>query len=369
MDRWTRIVESWRRHERRWIVVYLAVILLGAAIVALPQTRARFLATVGRAVDLTDSRWDARLEHGLGLVESGAYEEAALYLERLDREFPAPTSRARRDYQREALLYGLAASHEALGRRGRTIAAYQRLVAFDPRNFQSHYQLAQAHLRLASGWSVPDEAHAAFAAALAINPNHLGSVREVMRFSFDRGDFAGTIATFDRYLAATLRQNLRVVMGDSVAIVRVPVDGMWHDIEVAVPKVRPDSVALLTDGFAVEVGPVRLAAALGAGQASTGPSTITAPLRSVAGLEPGPAGRLVPVSTDTRVVFSLPDSVAITRLALRVRLFKPVDPDSWSMATRSYYNRLDEISPVRALERIQPLPGTLADSVVPFYLD
>lgn len=370
MDRWTRIVEGWRRHERRWIVVYLGTVLVSAAIVIVPQTRARLLATVGRAVDMTDGRWDARLDHGLRLAASGASEDAVRYLERLDAVFPAPTSRARRDRQREALLRGLAASYEALGRRGRTIATYQRLVAFDRRNYQNHYQLAMAHLRLARGWTVPEEAHTAFQAALSINPNHLPSVREVMRFRFDGGDFGGTITAFERYVDATLRQNLRVVMGDSVAIVRIPVDGGWHGLRVRLPRMRPDSVVLLTDGFAVEVGPAWFSTVLEAGVPSTGPMVLEGLVGQASGFERTPTGRLVPRGTDTRVVVSLPaGSTPVTELALEVRLFKPVDSETWSMVTQSYHNRLDESGSARALARVQPVPRTLADSIVPFYLD
>ena len=59
----------------------------------------------------------------------------------------------------------------------------------------------------------------------------------------------------------------------------------------------------------------------------------------------------------------------VTEFALEVRLLKPVDSETWSMATRSYHNGLDESGPARALIRVQPVPRTLADSIVPFYLD
>ena len=370
MDRWNSILDGWRRHERRWIGLYLSFVLVAAVILGVPQTRSRFLATVGRAVDVAEERWDARVRHGLGLVEAGDYEEAARYLERLDAEFPAPTSRARRDRQREALLIGLATSYEALGRRGRTIATYERLAAFDARDYQNHYRLATAHLRLARGWAVPEEAHASFEAALSINPNHLPSVRAVMRFTFDRGDFTGTIAAFERYMNATLRENVRIVMGDSVAIIRAPVDGRWHGLAVSVPHPQPDSIVLLSDGYAVEAGPARFALALEVGVLPPGPPTVTGPSMMASGFDRTDSGRLVPLTTNTRMVFPVPaSSTPVTEMILRISLFKPVDSETWSMATRSYHNLLDDSGVARALTRVQPIPLTLADSIVPFYLD
>lgn len=367
-----RLMRSLRRHERTWILVYLFLLLIGLAVLVVPGTRHRALGLLGRAVDAADVRWDTRLAHGLALVDAGAHAEAATYLERLDRDFPAPTNRARRDKDREALLLALARSHEMLGRRGRSLRVYQRLVAFDPRNYRNHYELAAAHVRLARGWSVPEEAVTAFRRVLAINPNHLPSVRAVTRFAYDRGDFPEAVRVLEQYLAASLMQNLRVTVGDSTAIVRVPIDGRWHQVRVLLPPTPGTFVVRVeTNGFTMAVGEPRIDLAL-----RTGMQPVALPSRSMAppqwqgdGASLG-AGRYVAVRTNARLfVPIMGEEAPATLVRFDVKLFKPVDPETWTMAEHSYRNLLNEEGLRDAAMRAQPLPAALADSVVPFFLD
>jgi hypothetical protein len=175
---------------------------------------------------------------------------------------------------------------------------------------------------------------------------------------------------FERYLNATLRENIRVVMGDSVAILRVPVDGRWHGVRISLPMAQPDSVVLLSDGYALEISPTQFTLALEVGVPSTGNQSVSGPSMVTSGFDRTESGRLVPQTTDTRVALPVPaSSTPIIEMTLRVRLFKPVDSEAWSMATRSYYNQLDESGVARALTRVQPMSLTLADSIVPFYID
>lgn len=361
-----------RRQERIWILVYLFLLVVGSAALVAPATRGRVLGLMARAVDKADTRWDVRLAHGLALVEAGAYAEAATYLERLDRDFPAPTNRARRDRDREALLLALARSHEMLGRRGRSLRVYQQLVAFDPRNYRSHYELAAAHIRLARGWSVPEEAVTAFRQVLAINPNHLPSVREVMRFAYERGEFSGAVHTLERYLRASLTQNLLVTVGDSTALIRVPFDGRWHQVRLLLPPTSgPLVVEVETNGFTMAVDAPRVVPALSVGiQPVAMPAHASGTARWQGDGATLEAGRYVAARKDARLFATVPaGETPATLIRFDVRMFKPVDPETWSMARRSYSNLLNEEGFRAAAARAQLQPAALADSIRPFFLD
>lgn len=355
-----------------WILGYLILLVVGSVALVVPATRGRVLGLMARAVSVAESRWDARLAHGLALVEAGAYAEAAGYLERLDRDFPAPTNRARRDRDREALLLALARSHEMLGRRGRSLRVYQQLVAFDPRNYRSHYQLAAAHVRLARGWSVPEEAVTAFRQVLAINPNHLPSVREVMRFAHEQGEFSEVTHTLERYLDASLTQNLFVTVGDSTALIRVPFDGRWHQIRLLLPTTSgPLVVEVETNGFTMAVGTPLVVPAL-----RTGIQPVAKPPRASATAQwqgDGATleeGRYVAARKDARLFVTIPaGETPVTQIRFDVRMFKPVDPETWSMARSSYRNLLNEEGFRAAAARAQLQPAALADSIRPFFLD
>ena len=361
-----------RRRERIWILGYLFLLVVSSAALVIPVTRGRVLGLIARAVDKADTRWDVRLAHGLALLEAGGYAEAATYLERLDRDFPAPTNRARRDRDREALLLALARSHEMLGRRGRSLRVYQELVAFDPRNHRSHYELAAAHVRLARGWSVPEEAVTAFQQVLAINPNHLPSVRAVMRFAYERGEFSEAAHTLERYLGASLTQNLWVTVGDSTALIRVPFDGRWHQIRLLLrPASGPFVVEMETNGFTMAVGAPRVVRGFSTGIQPVAMPPNASPAAHWQGdgatLE---AGRYVPDRKDARLFTTVPaGETPITLIRFDVRMFKPVDSDTWSMAQRSYSNLLNDEGFRAVAARAQLQPAVLADSIRPFLLN
>ncbi len=368
-----RLIRGLQRQERVWILVYLFLLVVGSAVFLVPATRGRALGLMARGVAAADGRWDARLAHGLALVDAGAYAEAATYLERLDRDFPAPTNRASRDREREALLLALARSHEMLGRRGRSLRVYQQLVAFDPRNYRNHYELAAAHVRLARGWSVPEEAVTAFQQVLVINPNHLPSVREVIRFAYDRGEFPEVVQTLERYLRASLTQNLLVTAGDSTALIRVPFDDRWHQVSLLLPPTSgPLVIEVETNGFTMAVDAPGVVPALRTGiqPVAVPPTHASATAHwqgDGANLE---AGRYVSARKDARLFVTFPAlETPITLIRFDVRMFKPVDPETWSMARRSYHNLLNDEGFRVAAGRAQLLPAALADSVRPYVLD
>ncbi len=356
-----------RRHERRWLTLYLAAVLFVVAAFAVPQTRSRMLGLVALAVDWSERRWQLRLQRGLELYQAGQFEQAAEYLERLDARFPAPTVRAGLSRQREQILLALARSYEAQGRRGRALDSYQRLAEYDPRNYANQYALGEAEVRLARSWSIPPEAAQAFQAALAINPNHLPSVRGVMAHDFERGDFAAVVRTFEEYLDAPLMQNLRVSVGDSIALIRVPVDGRDHHVRIELPGGSAGEVLVRLDGFPARVGSIRLEPAVVAGR-QVGP--VDQPLdvewRGVAELAKwrlgdGPRGE---------VVVRVSDPERVRALLIELRLGKPVDPETWGMLGTSYANLLRPGALDSAAMRSANYPSVaVADSITPFYLD
>lgn len=356
-----------RQHERRWLTVYLAAVFLVAAAFAVPQTRGRMLGLVALAVDWSERRWQLRLERGLALYQAGQFEQASEYLERLDARYPAPTVRAGLGRQREQILLTLARSYEAQGRRRRALDSYQRLADFDPRNYLNQYALAQAEVRLARSWAIPPEAAQAFQAALAINPNHLPSVRGVMAHHFERGDFAVVVRTFEQYLDAPLMQNLRVTAGDSTALIRVPIDGRDHPVRIELPRGNAGEVLLRLDGFPARIGAVRMEPVVAAGR-PVGPADLPVEVEWRNMTEQG--DWLVGNGPRGEALLRVPEPERVGALLVDLGLGKPVDPETWDMLGTSYANLLRPAALDSAAIRSANYPSVaVADSITPFYLD
>lgn len=363
--------EWFRRHERPVAAAWLLLVALVVAVLAVPSLRDRALLRLQRGADAVDRRWDARLAEGEALVRAGRWAEAAAYLERLDREFPAPNVRAGRDRQRERLLALLAQAYEGAGRKGRAIETWTRRAEFDPRAYRNLYDLGAAHARLAGGWAMPMEARDAWLRVLAIQPSHVPSVRGVMDYYVDRGDWVPAVATWETFLNAFLVQAVEVGLGDSTRAVNVLVDGEFHD--VVVPFARPagwrGTLRLGTDGFPLEVervtlvAPLLVGAAGGADSLSFGPDAGWVPQ----GMTAVAPGRFRPDSAVGGVrleVPALPRGVA--SLHLRLRLAKPVDGDLWAMARKSYNNLLNQAGRAASERRLILLESAaLADQVGP----
>ncbi|HXE57636.1 MAG TPA: hypothetical protein VNK43_06510 [Gemmatimonadales bacterium] len=349
-----------RRHERLLVALYLGLVASVIAILALPPARAAALGAAQGILRRWDDRWLRRLEHGEALVAAARYDEAAAYLAALDRRFPASNVRHARDKERERLLRALGTSYTALGRKARALATYESLAAFDPRNYRNHYELAVARARFLGGWALAPEARDAFAAALAINPSHLPSVRGYVDYHFDRGEFGEVVAAYERYLDAMLFHLLAVQLGDTAADVRVPVDGRWHPVEVLLPRAAGWSgpLALRSRGYPIEVRRVTVLGPQVVGRQGRD-SLELAPLAwEVWGMTRTEDGRFYADSADPAIRLTVPPRPrGVERLRLELRLFKPVDPDLWAMARKSYRNRLAHDALEVARDRTVVLPS------------
>ena len=336
-------VAAWRdrvrRHERTLAALWLAAVALLLLILVVPRTRNAILYRVQGLADRWDARWNSRLARGDSLLAHGRNAEAAAYLERLDAVFPARNARHVRDKQREHLLDLLGRSYEALGRTGRAMGAWNRLVAFDSLNYYNHYLRAMAAERMLSGWAIAPEARDGFASTLKINPNHLPSVRGFIRYYSDRSDWHPVVEAFHAYLDAFLVQGVTVRVGDTTVIVMVPVDGRPHAISVEL-RGGQETARISADGFpfAVDSATVTPAARVGI----AGPRSVTAlEVAAYNGLEPTGTGAFRPVADSGALAFALPTPPAGANLGFVVRLFKPVERALWEMVAQGHRNNLD----------------------------
>jgi tetratricopeptide (TPR) repeat protein len=364
-----RWLQALRRHDRALAWGYLGAVALLLLAFALPPIRRRGLTLAERALRVWEHRWIRRVELGEGLVHTGRYQEAATYLARLDRQFPAQDVRHGLDKERERLLVALGRSYAELGSKQRALETYQRLVAFDPRNYRNYYALALLSNRLLSGWAPAPEARDAFLQALRINPSHLPSVRGAIAFYSARGEFAEVVRLYQNYLDAYLLQELTVRLGDDFTVMSAPADGQFHDYELrlAQPAGRAVMLSIETGGFslglerAVVVGPLRAGVAGAETEAELPVDRADTRALTRAGqyawrAEAGNAILALPV---------LAQRDGIARVRLRLRLFKPTDPATWDMVVPAYRNRLDAAGLAAAQARTLLLPTVLAaDSVL-----
>lgn len=330
---------GFRDHGRFLLAAYLigapALVLLVGAVAAFRP------AWVEGAVGHWDDRWTRRLEHGEALVSDGRYAEAATYLEGLDRVFPAQFIKHKRDTQRERLLAALGQAQEGAGRRNAALATYERLAAFDPRNYRNHFLLASAFLRDKKS----DEAVGRFEAVLAIHPSHQPSVEALVRLHFEDGAFADVVSVFERYLDA-VRFCMLAMEADGVSeVVAVPVDGRARDVAFILPFEEPWSGSLRVSGMAcpIELGDLSVSVPLGMGRAVMSERTmrLDASAWSARGMAAVGPGRYRPVEAGCLLEID-GDGTANrpARFGVRIRLFKSVGPASWAMVEKSYRNRL-----------------------------
>lgn len=343
-DPGTRALAWFRRHERPLALAWIGATALFLMALALPPTRERLLDGVQRVVRDWDGRWSVALARGDSLVAAGRWTDAETYLSGLDRRFPARTARHAMDKDREHLLLLLGRTYVNLEKKAKALDAYQRLVAFDPNNFRNHYALALASDRLLSGWALALEARDAYAAALAINPSHLPSLRGVIRYDSEKGLFGDARDGYEAYLDAFLAADVRFRAGDSTVAVVVPVDGRWHDVTVPLgqPAGAPATLAVNVSGYPVELGSATFLPALVAGEAGrAAPVVLPVDRATVAGDAIERDGRVLPGALDVTLEVPGPVSPGTSGLHVRLRLFKPVDRDFWETVSAAYRNVLD----------------------------
>lgn len=353
-----------RRHERRLAGLWLGLSVLVLGSFAVGPVRGQILGNVARVADWWDARWDRRLAAGERMVTEGKFEEAAGYLERLDAVFPARTSRHARDRDREHLLGLLARTQESLGRSGRAMAAWSRLVAFDSLNYRNHFGYAQAAERLLSGWALAPEARDGYARALGLFPSHLPSLRGYLDYYMDRGEFPAVREAYQAYLDAFLVSRLAIRGGEAAEISTVLVDGRSHEIEVSLaPGERWDGTISISAGpYPLTVEELFIRPAMRVGE------SLVAEYHGLPSPVPGRMTRSgagwIPEDSSANWLVRVPDGLRdIGTLRLRVRVFKFIDEALWKQVATSYRNLLDRGGLVEAGQRTAPFPtAAVADS-------
>ncbi|MEP6999699.1 MAG: hypothetical protein ABI969_04430 [bacterium] len=349
--------EAFRRHERRLAALWLGATVLLVLIVLVKPVRMRALARVQVAVDWWDHRWERRLAEGQKLVEAKRFAEAAPFLLRLDREFPARHTRYGRDKEREVLLELLARTYEELGHKNLAMQTWTRLTKFDSLNYRNHVAYAHAAERLLGGWAEAPETRDGYAHALRLLPSHLPSERGYLKFYLDRGEFITVRDSYKAYLDAFLVERFTITAGDTMVSVPVSVDGNAHTVEFALA--RPAGwhgefvIASPTYPLSVEGVSVTPAQVVGAPAAQAARSTDLAGLRADRMTKSGDGW----VPADSSATIHIPvqaDAQGIARVQLRLRAFKLMDKKLWDAVNQSYRNLLDEPGLADATARTAP---------------
>ena len=332
-------------HERTLVAVSLIGLLLlgGVTSVGVFASRIRqpVLYRVERIVGYWDDRWTRRVEYAERLVEAKEYAQAVEFLVALDRDFPARVIEHKRGRERQRILRALGLSYSEMGKKRLALDAYRRLVDFDRRDFESRYLLALACLK----FDEPKLAQEHLAGVLKIHPTHLPSVRAVLKFHFDKSDFAAVVAAYETYLNAFLMRQIKVALGQSSANVYVPVDGRFHDLELRLTLAPETSgeLALRGEESAIEIERVTMQAPLLVGE----PGVSTAHLWPgetswrVQEMAPVGSGRYRALGPGATLRLNIPPQPrGVAEIHLRLRLFKRLDPDLWAWVEKSYRNLL-----------------------------
>jgi tetratricopeptide (TPR) repeat protein len=349
-----------RRHERLLAVLWLAGTALVVLAVAARPIRERLLYRVGLALDRREDRWEERLARGQALLDAGNFASATSFLERLDAEHPARNVRHGRDKERELLLRLLARSYEGQGRPGRAMATWERLVAFDSLNYLNRFAYARAAERLLSGWALAEEAKDGFAGVLRIFPAHLPSLRGYVDYYMDRGEFIPITTAYRTYLDAFFIHPVTLRLGDATADAKVAVDGRAHELEFAVvlPPGRGAELSLGTRGFAFQLEAVTLEPARVVGRVAAAVPVTLEPARFAGRNATAASTGWLPADTTGAVSIQVPpDAQGVSRVRVRLRLFKPLDRELWGLIRKSYRNLLDEAGLAAVAERSLPFDG------------
>lgn len=300
-----------RRHERLLATAYLAAVVAVLLVWLLPGVRASVSDQARRFSGWSDRQWVARVDRALALLAEGRSEEAEAALVRLDQRLPARHIKHGLATERARVLEGLARSHWQEGRKRRALETLGRLTAFEPRNFAFH----SLHAEAALAFGELDLAREAWGRALAIHPNHLDTVRRVVQDHADRGDAAGAVAAFERYLDA--HGSVQLWLQGEPLPVYVLADAASHALEIPVAGVAlPLAPQQLTSLVPLEVAELRAVAAATAGSEAHAERPL--------------------------------------RVHARLRAFKPVDPELWSVVRRACRNLLDWDRLARLEARTRP---------------
>lgn len=344
-----------REHERSWIVgwlILLAVVLgvgFGWGIVGRGAER---------AIDGLQARWPARVDACAELIAQDRIAEAADRLERLDAEFPAQSVKHRFDRERERLLTLLASCYVALDRKGAAFATCERLVAFDPRNWQNHNTRALAALAFGDG----DLAKLALDSLLAIHPTHLPSVEARAKLAFDGSLSAEVLAVWRNYVEAYRLAPVYFQLGDTRTLLEIPSDGKPHrfDVPFAFAGAPSAQAQFETHGWSFDVLAVALVAPTRIGAlAASVPQSLAREgwtVEDAQELEPAKLRANGPLAKLRRDVTGLEGGTS--RVVFEVVAYKACTEKLWSMVASSYRNRLlwDELESMSKRTRIGGYP-------------
>ena len=295
------------------------------------------------AVDAVGARWTRRVDRGERMVRDGRYAVAAHYLQRLDAEFPAVFVKHRLDRDRERLLGLLGRCHRELERKGRTLETFQKLVDFDPRNWNNHFQLAEAALYFSEAGLAAES----YERVLEMHPTHLPSVQARAQLFYDGGLYAQAVSEVERYLDTWLLAPITLELDDASYALEVPADARPHTIELPIdlPAGWDGILALGTHGYSVEIGRIELVPAMRTGSTEpVKPSIIprNAPWQPVYALQMG-VSRFAAQESGSRVLCVEPGALprGATRARIALTVFKSFPADLWALTEQSYRNALD----------------------------
>ena len=355
-----RLRDAFRRRERALTGLYIAGFLVVLLLLGVAPGRAVLLGNAQRVVNAWDGRWTKRVEHGEMLLAAGLPERAAEYLTVLDTAFPARHVKHRRDRERVRVLRALAASHVEMGNKREALDALRRLVAFDPRDFLSHHELAMAALQ----FDEVEEARLHFIEALRIHPGHLPSLRTYAGTYFDAGDYATVVAIFEQYLSAFAMHELELQLGDSTSVFLAPMDGRTHPIDIltARPAGWRGQMAFATRGVYAELASVEITPPTVAGELSRNPLELVPD--SGIWTADGSGDPALGGGRDPALVLALHAPDGMQRMTLHIRVPKPVDPMLWAMVEKSYRNILDMDGFDIARSHVHVLPSVEAERFI-----
>jgi len=366
LDRARRYV---REHERGLIVAWLATLLL---LVGVAFGWGLWQRGAERVVDAFEARWPAAIEASSARLASARAALAAAAddaqrrlaeervdaelarLEELDARFPARSVVHRFDKQRERLLELLANGYAESDRKRRSLAACERLVLFDPRNWNNHWVKAQ----IAQRFGEDELARAALDALLAIHPTHLPAVEARIRMAFDGGDFAQVPPLWRAYVDAYRLAPIDFRFAGLTLQLEVPADGRAQRFEVAcalAERARGEA-RFDTHGWSLDVRAIAFLEPQRAGVAGT-PRLHEVPngawsAQGGAQLEPG-CLRAESADSSLRRELDGPEAGA-ARAVFELVAYKACSATLWRMVSTSYANLLawDELEGMRARTRV-----------------
>lgn len=318
---------------------------MGAVALALGILAAVVLGVPDRVLRELDGRWAARLQRGEELYAEGRYEQAAAWLEQLDRQHPAGFVKHHLDRQRERVLELLARSHAALERKGRALEAARRAVAFDPRNWRNHRLEAEVALACADGVA----ADAALERVLSLHPSHLASVTDRVRLAFEGGRYAEVPPLFETYLDAWRPAAMALEAAGRRGGFELAVDGRPHVVEAVLAEHAGAAAGVALDpaGYAVRVERAELLGSAAVGRPGPAPALELT----------GPEAPFVPATADepgagNGLALGPAPPFAPERARLVLTAYKALPAELWEMVETAYENTLDRDGLAAARARV-----------------